>query len=185
MIWKSNSLKSVSIAGSIIDTQIYLTQTPDSELLALGNMNVSGWIDGSEITSSGNIGRVVTGGISNSSIFAGDIADADNYTADGVRNLPNPAVPGELGDAAIGELTVKGIREEPYGMINSNIAARRFNTVLLAYPQYENGGVAFGVAADFIKKITLKDKGGPSSSYSNLDAPGASKQKIDAVIRVK
>jgi len=64
------------------------------------------------------------------------------------------------------------------------MAARRFNTVLLAYPQYENGGVAFGVVADFIEKITLKDQGG-TLSYSNLDAPSDSKQKIDAVIRVK
>ena len=184
VIWKSNSLKRVSIAGDITDTLIYLTQTPDPEFLALGHMNVSGWIDGSEITCSGNIGKVATGGISNSSIFAGDIAGADNYKADGVRDLPNPTVPGEFGDAAIGELTVKGIKGESYGMINSNIAARRFNTVLLAYPQYENGGVAFGVVADFIEKITLKDQGG-TLSYSNLDAPSDSKQKIDAVIRVK
>ena len=184
VIWKSNSLKRVSIAGDITDTLIYLTQTPDPEFLALGHMNVSGWIDGSEITCSGNIGKVATGGISNSSIFAGDIAGADNYKADGVRDLPNSTVPGEFGDAAIGELTVKGIKGESYGMINSNIAARRFNTVLLAYPQYENGGVAFGVVADFIEKITLKDQGG-TLSYSNLDAPSDSKQKIDAVIRVK
>ena len=184
VIWKSNSLKRVSIAGDITDTLIYLTQTPDPEFLALGHMNVSGWIDGSEITCSGNIGKVATGGISNSSIFAGDIAGADNYKADGVRDLPNPTVPGEFGDAAIGELTVKGIKGESYGMINSNIAARRFNTVLLAYPQYENGGVAFGVVADFIEKITLKDQGG-TLSYSNLDAPSDSKQKIDAVICVK
>ena len=179
--WVSKSLKSVSVTGNIVNANMTLMQTPDPKLLALGTMTVKGWIDGSTITSSGNIGKLSAGAIRNSSCFVGEITGADDGNGDGVLDLPNPVIPDELGDATINVLTVKGITGENYSIINSNIAASRFNSIYVTNPKYDNAGVEFGVAADFIGKVTIKDADG-SITLTNLSEPSDSMTTVNAII---
>lgn len=182
--WSSNSLSSVS-AGSIIDANLTLNQGIDPAIYALGKMTAKEWIEDSRITSVGNISGITTGGIRNSSCFAGDIETVADDNGDGVLDLPDPPDANALGDAVIGTFSVKGIKEQPYCVFNSNIAARRFNTVLFTYPQYDNSGTEFGVAADSIGKLTLKDLQN-TFLYSNLGDPNElSPGGDDIVIRVK
>jgi hypothetical protein len=191
--WSSNTLKSLSVAGSVIDSNMTLSQEVDLKLFALGKMSVTKWIDGSRITSVGNIDSITTGGIRDSSCFAGDINEVyvDDGDGDGVLDLPNPPDANDLGDATIGGFVVKGIKSSVDNrtivdsFINSNIVVRRFNSVLLTYPQYDNGGTDFGLAADYFKKVTVKDPNGVMS-YSNLGEPNDLRPRAgDAVIRVK
>lgn len=122
--WVSNSLKSVRVAGSVVNAQIVLDQPPDPERTALGRMTVKGWI-GSEqaspdvhtwILSSGNIGKVTAGAIGNAAVFAGVTALNDvlggGGSADGVLDLPDPATGLDLGAgrARIMALRIKGIK---------------------------------------------------------------------------
>ncbi|MHC4644517.1 MAG: Ig-like domain-containing protein [Planctomycetota bacterium] len=183
--WVSDSLKAVSAAGDIADAHMTLNQTPDAKLMALGKMISRGWVRDSRIISCGNIGAIMAGAIRDSSCFAGVTATRDT-NGDDVLDLPSSASDFDLssgGRAMIKNLKIKGIKGQSNSIINSNIAAADFGIVYLAYPQYDNGGMPFGVAADFIKKIIIKDAGGKSTK-SNLDDPGESLKQDDAEIRL-
>ena len=58
----------------------------------------------------------------------------------------------------------------PNCFVNSNIAAANILSVSLAFPETANGGVPFGITADFIKSIKVKTEDGPVS-MKNLHKP--------------
>jgi hypothetical protein len=88
----------------------------------------------------------------------------------------------DYGDpATIKKITVKGIKGEQYCFINSNIAAANILSASIVYPKKDNSGQTFGLAADLIKALKLKDETG-TESWKNLDKPSDSKEIGDAKV---
>jgi len=178
-VWTCDAIKSIS-ATDINEANLILRQKPDAKILALGKLTVKGWIDSSQILSEGNIGTVTAGAIIDSSCFAG-VTDTNDLNADGVLDLPDPAVDvNYVEPATIKSITVKGIKGE-YCVINSNIAAAQILSASLAYPENENDGIPFGLSAGFIKALKVKDAEG-TESWKNLDKPSDSKEFGDAKV---
>ena len=170
--WDCNIVKSITAAG-IDGVDLTLSKQPDAKVPALGKLAIKNWITSSQIQSAGNIGTITTGGIADSICFAGVISTRDVDAADGVLDLPDPALDINYDQpATIKSLSVKGIKSQssPYA-INSNFAAANILSASLCYPQNDNSGVPFGVAADYIKKLTIKEADG-TSTLKELDNPG-------------
>ena len=85
--------------------------------------------------------------------------------------MPDPNADIDYVDpAAIKSIKISGIRGEQYCVINSNIAAARILSAYLADPNTSNSGVIFGIAADYIKALRIKDDTG-IHSYKDLHDP--------------
>jgi len=171
--WNCNTIKSVS-ALNIASAKLTLAQAPDAKVLALGALTAKSHIADSNIISGGNIGTINAGAMINSLCFAG--------IKDGVTGLPDPAVDINVA-ASIKSITVKGIKGEPNSFINSNIAAANILGATLNYPRNDNNGVPFGVSADFIKSLKIKNAGG-SITLKNRSLPEDSNDFGDFKIRL-
>ena len=118
-----------------------------------------------------------------SSCFA-RVSDTTDLDSDGVLDLPDPAVDIDYDESAtIKKITVKGLKGEQYCFINSNIAAADILSASIVYPKKDNSGQAFGLAADLIKALKLKDEAG-TESWKNLDKPSDSKEFVDTKVRL-
>jgi hypothetical protein len=96
---------------------------------------------------------------------------------DGVTGLPWPGTDLYDLDGRIKSFTIKGIKtaSKQYvdSFINSNIAASEIGKVSTAYARFDNsadGNEPFGLAADFIKKLSYKDADGKQKG-SDLAGP--------------
>ncbi len=174
-----NSIKSVS-ALDIVDASFALEQKPDTKMYAIGKLSAKRWLDGCHIMTPGNVGSVSAGGMRNSCCFAGDVSTRDieglGGFPDGVLDLPDPAVDiNYVKPATIKSIKIKGIKTEPPPyVINTNFAAAKILGAYLAYPDYDNDSVVFGIAADYIKSLKIKDADGiiPGKKlYEQVDAP--------------
>jgi hypothetical protein len=175
--WAYGKIDAPSI-GSITATGIYyatltlnLPPDPAGKKLALGKLTTREYFSDSRIISSGNIGTITTGGFWYSTCFAG-VAATNDTEPDGVLDLPNPADMSPM-PATIKSITIKGFKGEypPY-FANSNIAAANILSASIAYPDYTNNGKPFGIAADKIKSLKIKDDTGTHSLKGPLDFPG-------------
>jgi hypothetical protein len=119
----------------------------DLTIGSLNNAKVGGLVTGARWDVNGDIGTVTVGGLHNSSIFAG--------IRDDVTGLPDSADEFET-QQAIGKLTVKGVRGQPFAFVNANVAAYALGTIQLRDPQTANGGTPFGVAAHSLKSFSLQ-----------------------------
>jgi hypothetical protein len=171
--WQCKSIKSITTLD-MNDAEFVLTQAPVGRTLALGTLTVKGYTDWSRILSTGNIGTVTFGVMENSVCFAGviktrDVNDANQ--ADGVLDLPNPSADINYSmPAAINSIKINGIKGEAYGFQNSSIAAAKIINGYIANPDYTNDGKSFGLAADYIKSLTIKDTNG-TYSWKELKVP--------------
>ena len=91
---------------------------------------------------------------------------------DGVTGLPDPAVDINV-LASIKSIAVKGLKGEPNAFINSNIAAATITSATLNYPQSDNNSVPFGMSADFIKLLKIKNASG-AVTLKNRSSPSDS-----------
>ncbi len=196
--WTGNSVRSVLVYGNLYDAQITLNQVPDLKNLALRSLTVKGWIGDDSlgtqtwILTNGNIGSIKAGGIRNSSIIAANNAAGysqdvqsplGGIAGDGVLDLLDPAE--VAGDGTrIKSLKITGIRGVTGDFVsNSTIAASEFGTISLRNPETDNGGSPFGISADFISKLTIKDADG-TETFRSLDLVSDSLVFDDAEIRL-
>ena len=161
--WNCNAVKSIKALN--LDTfNLNLNQEPDSlgKILALGTLNVKGSIYGSNIQSAGHIRKVRAAIMADSNCFAG--------VAEGITGLPSAEADSFENTSTIKSISVKGIKgvPEPY-FINSNIAAVNILNASIVYPQSDNGGVPFGLCADYIKKLTIKNTDGVKTTLNEPD----------------
>jgi hypothetical protein len=172
-----NSVKSIS-AGDFNNAFLNLFRSPDSagKILALGTLTVKGQINNCQISSTGNIGTVTAGKIVDTSCFAG--------VEDGITDLPAADSDSFSETATIKSFTIKGYKGIGSYVINSNIAAAKILSVSLAYPQNNNGGKPFGITADYIKKLMIKDAAGPISLKELNKSGDGGGPYIDAEIRL-
>jgi N-acetylneuraminic acid mutarotase len=171
--WNCNAIKSVS-ALNITSATLALDQAPNAKVPALGALTAKSHITDSQIISGGNIGTINAGAMINSLCFAG--------IKDGVTGLPDPAVDINVA-ASIKNITVKGIKGELNSFINSNIAAANVLGATLNYPKNDNNDVPFGVSADSIKSLKIKNTGG-SVTLKNLNSPSDNNDFDDFKIRL-
>jgi hypothetical protein len=165
-----------SITSNRTDS-FYLTlaQEPNVKVPALGKLTVAGNFANSRIIAAGNIGTVSVGKMQSSSCFAG-VADAcliDVDANDGVLDLPPVLDDTFSQDATIKSITIKGVKglAPPY-FINSNIAAANILSVSIAYPEYNNSGMPFGITMwnnpNVLKTLKIKDDEG-THSWKGID----------------
>jgi hypothetical protein len=147
---KGTTLKKATIAGEIGDSNWTITGS-------VGTITAAGSSKGLDVNITSSIGtlkalgnkpmnlKATLSGIWNAesanTITAGQLEDFDLTTENGLTKT----------------LNVKGIVEEPFGLINSNIYAGSIGTAYLAFPKYSNGGTPFGLTAVTINKVTVKD----------------------------
>ncbi|MBN2020345.1 MAG: hypothetical protein JW749_08975 [Sedimentisphaerales bacterium] len=118
--------------------------TEEEQVTAIGSIYAKNWITDSTIdaTEAGNIGKITAGGLRN----------CEYITTDGTLAC----------------LQIKGIKNEAYCLINSDVYAERIRNAYLSYPKYSNGGVPFEISANSIEKITLKDSS-RKTTWKNLE----------------
>ncbi len=93
--------------------------------------------------------------------------------------MPDPAADiNYIDPAEIKSFKVNGIKGQIYCVINSNVAAAQVQSASLAYPKYDNDDVVFGIAADYIKALKIKDVNG-IHSWKKLDVPPDNNYKND------
>ncbi len=156
--WECQSVKSIKALWTD-DSEFILNQTPDPlnpKLTALGKLTVKECLEDTHILSAGNIGAVAVGGMVRSCCFAG--------ITEGITGLPAAEAASFSSEpATIKSIMIKCMKGEEYGCENSNIAAANILSASIAYPNNDNGGVPFGITADYIKKLTIKDAEGTES----------------------
>ena len=172
--WNCNTVKSITTLD--LDTfNLKLNQSPDTagKILSLGTLTVKGYFYGSNIQSAGNIGMVTAGIMIDSSCFAG--------VAEGITGLPVAEAASFSQTATIKSFAIKGVKGESTPFFsNSNIAATNILSASIVYPQSGNGGVPFGLSANYIKKLTIKKNDGKPASLKELKESKDS-QTIDGV----
>ena len=127
---------------------------------AIGKVTVTGWISNCDIETAGDIDSITAGGIQDSLI--------------GSIDAPN----------SLGRLQIKGIKDEAYCLINSNIKTEHIGNAYLAYPKTFNSGTPFGLTASSIDMLTIKD---PVSTqiWKNLADPNNTITIQDLVIKLE
>ena len=164
--WISNTLKTISVAGSVRDMKLTLSRAVDinaPRMLTLGSLTVKGWIANSSIASSGSIGTVSALAMENASVFAG-VTDTYDAQSDGVLDLPAPGTDTIVTQASIGKLTIKGSKVNKVyetSFINSNIAAGSLGAISLAYADFSDQSEIYGLAsATHVDKLMYHDASG-------------------------
>jgi hypothetical protein len=170
--WNCKSVKSITCR----DTDAFylmLSQKSDPRKQALGKLSVKGCIDWSHVVSSGNIGTITAGEVWCSNFFAGvsDTCITKDDNTDDVLDLPTADAANFPENATIKSIAVKGVKgRKPPFFVNSNIAATNVLNISLIYPYNDNGGEPFGITADYIKSLKIKDVVG-TMSLKNLHVP--------------
>jgi hypothetical protein len=158
--WDCNTVKSIT-ALETDDFYLALSRKPDPRILALGKLTVKGSFNYSQIISSGNIGTVTAGEFWYSNCYAG-VAYLKDLNIDYVFDLPAANAANFSETATIKSIAIKGVKDyDPPHFVNSNLAAADILSVYIAYPQTKNGGIPFGVTADYIKSLNFKTDYGP------------------------
>ncbi len=156
------AIGNLTAAGDILVYSIRLTGPANTTVL--GGFNAKGTIDSSEIIAElGNIGSVVIGRVVDSNIFAGT-----DFLPFDVTDFNAPT--------SIKSVVIKGLKGEPFGVVNSTLAAARMGSATVANPDFDNGSSV--IVADSLKKISWRgyDLDGfyRRGSISNLDDPADS-----------
>gem|GEM_PF-6623419 len=171
------SIKAISVKGNYTDAVVNLTQPLDPDnpkLKTLGKLIVKGTMENVEIRSLGHIGKVASGRILDSNIYAG---------VDGsVTGLPASDTQFNA-QASIAAVKIKGIKTENIWLRAANIAAYNLGPVSVGYAQTDNDGVEFGIAAHLFQSITYKDDN-LTIKARNLDDILAFSNFDDLVIRI-
>ncbi len=181
----ARTIKSAMVKGDMRGSHLDLTMAPDARLLALGKLFVKGILDKVRITSAGNIGRIMVGGSFDTTIFAGAFTQA-HVESNGIFGLPKAT---SLDLAAGRTATIKSFMIKPRRgsttptYVNTNISAATIGSLSLGMIQNDNGGVPFGITADYIGKLSGTDDDG-RFLLSKLDLPGDVDTPDDAKLRL-
>ncbi len=167
-------VESMRVGADLDGATITLTQGIDPELFALRRLTVAGWITDSVLRFAGNVKTIIARAARDSLIFAG--VDAD------VTTLPDPATDFTT-EAGIESIRFRGLRDEPFSFINTNIAAYALGRVSYVYAQTDNGGTQFGLAANSLRRLRYKDARG-TFRWPNRNEPDGPADDGDRVTRL-
>lgn len=149
----ARALGAFTVKGDYTNASLRLTLPVDpadtrARFKALGKLAVKGRMDNVDVRSAGHVGRIDTGLLWHTTIFAG--------VDDAVAGLPDPATD-FTAIARIDSVKVKGARDEAVWFADSRVAASHVGKATLAHALTPNGGVAFGVAANTFSSMSYKD----------------------------
>jgi hypothetical protein len=138
----TDSINSLTVGGDMNGATLNLGFNTD--VMTLARLAVTGFISGSTIRSSGNIGSIMAGAFRNSIVFAG--------VAPIFTTFPSGSLPDSQSDFSsdrmISSVQVTGIEGVDFTFINTDIAARNIGNVNnLGLIQLANSNVPFGIAA--------------------------------------
>ncbi len=143
------SVGTMTVQGNADELELTLRQTPEPKRQALGKLTVGGTLAESAVRSAGNIGTVRVGVMDHSLLFAGIV--------DGVTTLPvagDFATAGAGGMAAIGSVTLTGVKGQAAMLIDSDIAGPSIGRVTMGGDA--GGGAGYG----FVGGVWVCDLGG-------------------------
>lgn len=141
------SLQYLRVHGSLIGALIDFTGTSGADL---GGMHVYNLIKGSAIESSANLGPIVAESLEGSIVYAG--------VGPLTQGQPLPAAASDLSSTAtIQSVTLRPRGKVKIGFLASDIAAANIGNLALSTTEVSNGGIAFGVAAESIARLTARD----------------------------
>ncbi len=111
-----------------------------------------------------SIAMLMCGSLINSTVYSGVLGVTDDLPApdgDGVIDLPGlvgGAIPALRAGYSIKRLIIRGYKNAVGDLfVNSNIAADSIGTIQIRDADLSNDGTAFGVAANEIRRLTLRD----------------------------
>jgi hypothetical protein len=155
--------KARSIAG---DFQARIVVTDASVKSSLGKLSVAGRASEGGVTSSGHIGSVTVGAMSNFTVAAGV-----KTVVAGVPEAPDAA--DDFDAFTIGTVNVKGLADGVDDVIGSNLWAQTIKKVTLRDIAEANGGAKFGVTAATLGTVARFENGvkfaGPADDDPNDD----------------
>jgi hypothetical protein len=141
------SLSYLRVHGNMLGAIVNLTGTGATDL---GSMHVFGVMRGSAVQSAGNLGSIIASAMQGSVIYAG------------IAPLPQgqslPATAADLAaSATIGSISLRPRGRVKIGLQVSDIAAANIGFLSLATTQVANNGVPFGIAAESIGRLLVRD----------------------------
>lgn len=140
-------LNYLRVHGSMIGALLDFTCTSGTDL---GGMHVYDLIVNSSIDSAANLGPIVAESLEASLIYAGVGPLASGQV------LPNSA--SDLSaDASIESITLRPRGKVKVGFLASDIAAAAIGSLAFSTTEVSNSGIAFGVAAESIGRLTARD----------------------------
>lgn len=141
------SLKYLRVHGSMVGALVDFTGTSGTDL---GAMHVYNVIDDSTIESSANLGPILAESLVASIIYAGVGPLAYGQAL--------PAAASDLSsDATIESITLRPRGKVKVGFDAADVAAAAIGDLALSTTEVSNDGVAFGVAAESIGRLTVRD----------------------------
>lgn len=151
--WTCRQIGKLFVGGDVSGASLDLMTVPQ-EGPSLTSLTVGGWITASTIKTARDIGSVTTGGMDNSSIYAG-VSSLALPTSASDFDTANPC--------SIEKILVKGMKDgggawlDSY--INSSMAAWNIGAATLANMLQTNTGAEFGITAHSLGKYILMDEG--------------------------
>jgi len=157
----ANIIDRLSARENATDLTLTLLQPviPDDDRTeALGRYDVRGTSTNVMINSAGHIGSFKTSVLIDSDIYAGVDLDVSGLLTSADQLIAN---------ALIDKIDVRGDRDAPFALINSNFGASRLGKATLGVINDGNGGVLFGLASTTFDTISIdRDRIAPQ------DVPG-------------
>jgi hypothetical protein len=167
-----NSLNANTLTGA----QIRLNRAFAPGATALNRLYVRGAMTNTDIRSDADLGTISAASISGSTIFAGK-------SNGGGKNLPTDAT-AFVNAATIRGVTVRGRGATPT-FADTNIAASTLGRMNLGTVQVNNGGKAFGLAAQTIAAVSgQRNDTGETARAVRLTEPADSITAVDLQVRV-
>jgi hypothetical protein len=141
------SLSYLKVHGNMIGALVNLTGSKGTDL---GAMHVYGVIRSSAIESAANLGPIVCESLEATIVYAG------------VAQLPQGQVLPEAASDLSSDATIQSITIRPRGKVKigfqaSDIAAATLGNLALATTQVDNSGTTFGLAAESIGHVSVRD----------------------------
>lgn len=141
------SLQYLRVHGSMIGALVDLTGTSGTDL---GSMHVYDLMQSSALESAANVGPITAESLEGSIVYAGVAPLGEGQSL--------PATASDLSTtASIASVTLRPRGKVKVGFDASDVAAADIGVLALSTTQVSNGGIAFGVAAEDIGRLTARD----------------------------
>lgn len=140
------SIPSIRVRGTMQNAVLNFTGAGVTDL---GAMRVTGMIKNSTINAAGDLGPIAAEALQDSIVYAG-------VNTSGLSQAL-PAAASDLSAAASIRSITLVPRANVVGFLGSDIAAASVGTLSLSTTQIANGGVAFGIAAESIGHLLVRD----------------------------
>jgi hypothetical protein len=145
----AGSIGSMNVRGNLSNSTLNLT-TPLTPLgMNVSTLNVGGAIAGTTINAGGNMGSIIAGKLTDSTIYAGLVASPSGPFPSATTDFRNTAT--------IKSITLK--KSASASFANSIVAAYNIGSATLGTVSQTNAGNAFGLAAHDVKAGTIIDLG--------------------------